>query len=173
MAPRCSGDDHPCRRGFALLKIIALSLALFAVSSSSAEAHRRHHARHRHEAVQAEPMFGFSWPSPSFHAAAGYLPHPSGCPRVAFCGCGAAQEVGRGGDRSLWLARSWFKFPRAAPAPGMAAVRSHHVFVLKEQVQGSVWIVADYNSGGHLSRVHTRSIAGYSIVNPGSGGSWL
>lgn len=156
---------------FALLKIIALSLALFAVSSSSAEAHRRHHARHHHEAVQAEPMFGFSWPS--FHAAAGYLPHPSGCPRVAFCGCGAAQEVGRGGDRSLWLARSWFKFPRAAPAPGMAAVRSHHVFVLKEQVQGSVWIVADYNSGGHLSRVHTRSIAGYSIVNPGSGGSWL
>lgn len=94
------------------------------------------------------------------------LPHPSGCPRSAFCGCGAAQEVGKGGDRSLWLASNWYKFPRTAPAPGTVGVRSHHVFVLKQHINGNNWLVADYNSGGRLSRLHVRSISGYTIVQP-------
>ena len=94
------------------------------------------------------------------------LPHPRGCPAIRFCGCGAATAVFGKPIRSLWLASNWFKFPRTAPAPGMVAVRRGHVFVLRQHVQGNVWITHDYNSGGHKSRQHQRSIAGFSIVNP-------
>ena len=94
------------------------------------------------------------------------LPHPAGCPHRAFCGCGLAVEIYGYAKRELWLAANWFKFPRAAPAPGMVGVRPHHVFRLVEQVSGNLWLVSDYNSGGHLSRRHVRDIAGYTIVNP-------
>jgi len=94
------------------------------------------------------------------------LPHPSGCPRVAFCACGASVRVFGKSIRSLWPARAWYRFPRTSPASGMVAVRAHHVFVLESQVDGSEWLISDYNSGGHQSRRHVRSIAGYTIVNP-------
>lgn len=93
-------------------------------------------------------------------------PHPSGCPARAFCGCGAAVRVFGSPVRSLWLAAAWFKFPRAAPGAGMVAVRRHHVFVLEQHLGGSKWQVYDANSGGHATRLHARSIAGYVIVNP-------
>lgn len=92
--------------------------------------------------------------------------HPEGCPRSAFCGCGAAVRVFGHSVRSLWLAANWFKFPRATPAPGMVAVRRHHVMVLEADLGGGVWQVYDANSGRHLTRVHARSIAGYAVVNP-------
>jgi len=95
-----------------------------------------------------------------------YLPHPAGCPWHAFCGCGASVEVFGRAVRSLWPASAWYRFPRTSPAPGMVGVRSHHVFVLRSYVGGSIWLIADYNSGGHQSRLHQRSIAGYAIVNP-------
>jgi hypothetical protein len=95
--------------------------------------------------------------------------HPAGCPRSAFCGCGAAVRLFGHSVRSLWLAANWFRFPRAAPAPGMAAVRRHHVMVLEADLGNGVWQVFDANSGHHLTRVHARSIAGYVIVNPRSG----
>jgi len=66
----------------------------------------------------------------------------------------------------LNLASNWRRFPRAAPAPGMAAVRSGHVMILESQVSGNIWNVHDGNSGGHVTRDHARSIAGYTIVNP-------
>jgi hypothetical protein len=94
--------------------------------------------------------------------------HPEGCPRSAFCGCGAAVHVFGHSVRELWLAANWFKFPRAAPAPGMAAVRRHHVMVLEADLGGGVWQVFDANSGNHLTRVHARSLAGYIVVNPHS-----
>jgi hypothetical protein len=94
------------------------------------------------------------------------LPHPSGCPARLFCACGAAVEVFGRPIRNLWKASAWFKFPRSAPGYNRVAVRRHHVFVLKEHVRGNVWMVKDYNSGGHKSRYHERSIAGYTIVNP-------
>jgi hypothetical protein len=94
------------------------------------------------------------------------LPHPSGCPARAFCGCGAAVDLFGHPVRSLWLAASWFKFPRTQPARNMVAVRRHHVFVLKEHVSGNLWKAADYNSGKHESRIHIRSIAGFTIVDP-------
>lgn len=94
------------------------------------------------------------------------LPHPAGCPARAFCGCGASIEAFGHSVRNLWLAANWFKFPRAAAASGMAMVRSHHVAILRQHIDGNLWLIADYNSGGHLSRLHVRSIAGYTIVNP-------
>ena len=67
--------------------------------------------------------------------------------------------------RALWLAAAWFKFPRAAPGAGMVAVRRHHVFVLEQHFGGSAWLAYDANSGGHVSRIHARSIDGYTIVD--------
>ena len=102
------------------------------------------------------------------YSASAVVAHPAGCPRRAFCGCGAAVHVFGRPVRSLWLAANWFRFPRAAPAPGMAAVRRHHVFVLEQQIEGDIWLAFDANSGRHMTRVHARSIAGYTIVNPKS-----
>jgi hypothetical protein len=97
---------------------------------------------------------------------AAIVAHPAGCPARAFCGCGAAVHIFGRPIRALWLAAAWFKFPRAAPAPGMAAVRRHHVFVLEQHLGGSTWLTYDANSGGHATRIHARSIAGYTIVDP-------
>lgn len=98
--------------------------------------------------------------------ASGVVPNPSGCPARLFCGCGAAVRVFGSPIRSLWAAASWYKFPRSAPSPGMVAVRRHHVFVLEADQGNGQWTVYDANSGRGLTRIHTRSIAGYSIVNP-------
>jgi len=94
------------------------------------------------------------------------LPHPVGCPRIAFCGCGAAIEIFGRPVRRLWLAANWFRFPRAEPAPGMVAVRQHHVMVIRRYLGDNRALVYDTNSGGHLTRVHVRSLAGYRIVDP-------
>lgn len=102
-------------------------------------------------------------------AAATVVGHPPGCPHRAFCGCGAAVRVFGAPIRSLWLAANWFRFPRAAPAAGMVAVRRHHVFVLERHLGGNTWLAYDANSGRRLTRIHARSIAGYVIVNPRGG----
>lgn len=95
--------------------------------------------------------------------------HPAGCPRRLHCGCGAAVRVFGAPVRALWLAAAWFKFPRAAPAPGMVAVRPHHVMVLEGELRPGVWLVYDANSGRGLTRIHARAIAGWTIVNPHGG----
>lgn len=100
------------------------------------------------------------------HSGGSIVAHPSGCPARAFCGCGAAVRVFGVPVRSLWLAANWFKFPRSSPASGMVAVRRHHVFVLEAHIGGDTWQVFDANSGGRATRIHARSIAGYTIVNP-------
>lgn len=92
--------------------------------------------------------------------------HPAGCPGRAFCGCGASVRVFGHSVRELWLAANWYRFPRAAPAPGMVAVRPHHVFVLEADLGGGLWQVYDANSGRGLTRIHARSLAGYTIVSP-------
>ncbi|ABE63155.1 conserved hypothetical protein [Nitrobacter hamburgensis X14] len=90
---------------------------------------------------------------------------PAGCPR-RYCGCGASLYLFGKIIPSLNLAANWFRFPRTSPAPGMVAVRRHHVFVLKRHVRGKIWHVFDANSGGGKTRLHNRSIVGFSIVNP-------
>jgi hypothetical protein len=92
---------------------------------------------------------------------------PSGCPN-AFCGCEASLYRFGHIIPELNLAGNWRRFPRAAPAPGMAAVSAGHVMILQQHVEGDVWYVHDGNSGGHVTREHARSIAGYTIVDPSS-----
>jgi hypothetical protein len=90
---------------------------------------------------------------------------PSGCPR-SFCGCGASLRVFGRIVPELNLAANWLRFPRATPAPGMVAARHGHVFVLEAHVQGDTWMAYDANSGGHATRIHARSLRGYTVVNP-------
>ncbi len=92
--------------------------------------------------------------------------HPAGCPSRSFCGCGAALEVFGRNIRELWLAANWFKFPPASPAPGMVAVRKHHVFVIRQVLSDRRVLAYDANSGGHRTRIWVRSLAGYSVRNP-------
>jgi hypothetical protein len=139
---------------------ILLPLLFF---TAQAEARLRHHQHGRYELLQSMASI------PSDERIVNH--RPSGCPS-AFCGCEASlYRFGRIVPQ-LNLASNWFHFPRAAPAPGMAAVRSGHVMILQQQVSGNVWTVHDGNSGGHVTREHPRSIAGYTIVDP-SGGSSL
>ena len=144
-----------------MIRFTAILIAVFAFSFP-AQAHYKHHHKHHYRVTH---RLVYVPTSESEH----YLPHPRGCPSRAFCACGAAVEVFGSAIRSLWLASAWYRFPRTYPAPGMVGVRSHHVFVLREHVEGSIWLIADYNSGGHQSRLHQRSIAGYTIVNPHGG----
>ena len=94
------------------------------------------------------------------------IAHPAGCPARAFCGCGAAVELFGRPVRDLWLAANWFRFPRAAPGPSMAAVRAHHVMVIRQYLGAGRALVYDANSGRGLTRVHVVSLHGYAIVNP-------
>jgi len=106
----------------------------------------------------------------AYRGAVTFLKHPAGCPPKQFCACGAAVDLfgGNGRDyRHLWPARAWFKFPRShSPSAGDVAVRKHHVFVLRAHIEGDIWMTADYNSGGNLSRLQPQSIRGYTIVSP-------
>jgi hypothetical protein len=95
--------------------------------------------------------------------------HPTGCPRVAFCGCGVASHIFGSPIRALWLAAAWLRYPSAAPAPGMVAVRQHHVFAIVALRSPGVVLAFDPNSGGHRTRIHLRSLAGYKVVNPRAG----
>jgi hypothetical protein len=90
---------------------------------------------------------------------------PAGCPS-AFCGCGASLRVFGRIVPELNLAANWLRFPRTAPAPGMVAARRGHVFVLEQSLGGDMWMAYDANSGGHATRMHARSLRGYTIVNP-------
>jgi len=92
--------------------------------------------------------------------------HPSGCPSRAFCGCGVSVRVFGHPVRNLYLASNWYRFPRAHPAPGMVAVRNHHVMFIEHMDANGNAVVYDPNSGNHMTRVHTRSLSGYKIVNP-------
>ena len=91
---------------------------------------------------------------------------PEGCPH-AYCGCGLRKYLGLN-DARLNLAYNWARlFPRVAtPGPGLAAVRGGHVMYIEAAAGNGQWTVRDYNSGGGLSRLHTRDVRGYIFVNP-------
>lgn len=93
---------------------------------------------------------------------------PAGCP-ARYCGCAAARHVGLSGAK--WnLAANWLTLPRASCAPGMAAARRGHVFIIKACHGNGTVTAYDPNSGGGKTRIHTRSLAGYTVVNPRGGG---
>lgn len=92
--------------------------------------------------------------------------HPEGCPKTRFCGCGVSLKVFGKPVRNLYLAANWLKFQKAKPAPGMVAARRGHVFYIIEVISGN-WVLAyDPNSGRRLTRIHARSLAGFTVVNP-------
>jgi hypothetical protein len=97
----------------------------------------------------------------------GIVPHPTGCPTIQFCGCGVSVKVFGRPVRNLYAASAWRRFPRAAAGPGMVAIwGSRHVAYIIS-VDGDEALLYDPNSGGHETRVHRRSLAGATIVNPG------
>lgn len=132
-----------------LMAALIAAFAIVAILPSQASARHRHHHRAT-ESVGGEL----------------YLPHPSGCPARAFCGCGVSVKVFGHPVRNLFLASNWFKFPHASAAPGMVAVRNHHVMYIESVDGNGNAVVYDPNSGGHQTRLHTRSLSGYSIRNP-------
>ncbi len=89
---------------------------------------------------------------------------PPGCPS-RYCGCALRLFLGLGSKR-LNQAAAWLSFPHSPPKPGAVAVRPHHVMQLVSHVSGDVWIVRDYNSGRGLSRIHPRSVRGFTFVTP-------
>lgn len=138
---------------------------------ASAVVKRVKHVRRDKRAHRIQEASNYEVPTPSVrqtvhHIVDTIVAHPAGCPSRAFCGCGASIRVFGHSVRELWLAANWFKFPRSAPVPGTVAVRRHHVMVLEADLGGGIWRVYDANSGGHATRVHARSIAGYTIVSP-------
>ena len=166
------------------MKYLLCLLTFFALISSAEAGHRhhkhrlhhvqrhhavhhvRHHIRHhRHHRRHARHHQHYSRVA-AISAPATIVPNPAGCPSRAFCGCGAALRVFGHHVRDLWLAANWYRFPRTSPAPGTVAVRPHHVMVLEAELGPGVWQVYDANSGGHATRIHARSIAGYTIVQP-------
>jgi hypothetical protein len=48
----------------------------------------------------------------------------------------------------------------------MVAARRHHVFVIKRVLGGGKVLAYDANSGGHKTRLHVRSLAGFVVVDP-------
>jgi hypothetical protein len=170
-------------RGFLSRESSAMHRAVVIVASllfltSQAQARHVHHIHYSHHAYghHVHHTYGAVRGLQDFRQTMAWVDsgervigsRPSGCPN-RFCGCEAAlYKFGRI-IPELNLASNWRRFPRAAPAPGMAAVRAGHVMILQSQVSGNVWNVHDGNSGGHVTREHARSIAGYTIVDPNAG----
>jgi hypothetical protein len=154
--PRCN-VDWPCSS-----EILAKS----AKKSPRNEARRIARADRYRNVEFGSPMYPPETARSFLDRGAQILPHPPGCPRRAFCGCGAAVEVFGRPIRSLWLASNWLRFPRAAPAPGMVAARRGHVFVIRQVLGGGLVLAYDANSGHGFTKLHVRSLAGFTVVNP-------
>lgn len=148
-------------------RIFAALLALICISviASPASAKRHSHKFHHQKQIHFSQH--------RFIAGAerdNIVSHPSGCPRTAFCGCGVSVKVFGHPVRDLFLASNWFKFPRTHAAPGMVAVRNHHVmYIISADANGNA-TVYDPNSGRHQTRIHEVSLSGYRVVNPTSYG---
>lgn len=99
-------------------------------------------------------------------ALAEVVPHPEGCPKRAFCGCGVSVRVFGKPVRDLFLARNWFRFPHSTPAAGRVAVRRGHVFYIEYMIDATTAMAYDPNSGQHKTRRAPRSIRGYRVVDP-------
>lgn len=100
----------------------------------------------------------------------GIVPNPP-CPAWvmrarAFCGCGVSIKVFGTANPSLFTAGAWLRFPPAAPAPGMIAANRRHVFYIQAVLGNGLVVAYDPNSGGGRTRVHVRSLAGFSVRNP-------
>lgn len=150
-----------------------IGVGLFLALGTAAEARTHHHGGYhhahvaRHHVVRNHMRHRLAVPERGVRTVT--LPHPHGCPGTEFCGCGVAVRVFGRPVRDLWLASNWLKFPAARPAPGMVAARSGHVFYIEKMLSSIMALAYDPNSGGHMTRVHPRSIQGFSVRNPHAG----
>lgn len=137
-------------------RLVAVALALACVIATT-PASARHHQKSKNQQRHS-------------YSAGEIVSHPSGCPWRAFCGCGVSVKVFGRPIRDLFLAENWLrKFPRAAPGAGMVAARRGHVMYIIDYLGNGMAQVYDPNSGGHQTRIHTRSLAGYRVVDPHGG----
>jgi hypothetical protein len=146
------------------VKRFAIAIAALLCSSPAfAHGHRHHHyrhyAHHRHGMVQ---VLGIGLA----HELDVLASHPAGCPARAFCGCGVSVKVYGHSVRNLWLASNWYRFPRTYAHSGAVAVRNHHVFYIEQTFGDGTVLAYDPNSGGHMTRIHRISLAGYTVVQP-------
>lgn len=123
----------------------------------------RHHVKSNRRVVRAPVRVNANTGS---LAARQVIPHPAGCPRRLFCGCGASMHLFGTVKPGLMLAANWLRYPRAAPAPGMVAANRGHVFVIDKVLGNGMVMAYDYNSGGGRSHYHARSLRGFTVVNP-------
>lgn len=138
-------------------KLVAILALLFGFIASPAEARHRHHYT-SHITIHNVSMK--VWRNDGQIIGG----RPSGCPH-AYCGCGARLYLGID-DMRLNLASNW---PIYYHGSTQVAVWNHHVAIIEQQLGNGMALLRDYNSGGGLSRLHERSIAGARIV--GGGGS--
>jgi hypothetical protein len=137
------------------MKRFAMAMVMLLSLTGLAQA-RYHHGAHHHHGYRS-------------YDAGSTISHPAGCPWSAFCGCGVSVKVFGHAVRNLYLASNWYRFPRTSPHSGAVAVRNHHVFYI-ETVYGDGTVLAyDPNSGGHQTREHRVSLAGYVVVDPHGG----
>ena len=132
--------------------LAAIAALLFIINPAEARHHRHHHL--------------IKYDRNNYESNSTIVSHPANCPWHAFCGCGVSVKVFGHPVRELFLASNWFKFPRTHPAAGMVAVRNHHVMAILAMDANGNATVYDPNSGGHQTRIHIRSLAGYTVVNP-------
>lgn len=154
--------------------IMALCCAMFATTSAHAKKHKQPRADSYHcvsdndgrQTCGGAIQRTSGLPRAS-ESGATIVSHPAGCPRRLFCGCGVSVKVFGRPVRDLYLAANWLrKFPRAEPGSGMVAARSGHVMYIMAYNGDGTALVYDPNSGRHLTRIHTRSLRGYRVVNP-------
>jgi len=158
----------------ALTAMVAFVL-IFVCQASDASArhyhglhHYRHHAQHHRHYFYDHPRH-YRYASRHRHRGGkvvSYLPHPSGCPRVAFCGCGAYKAItGQVVPRGTWaLANYW---PGHYHGSTPVAWWRGHVAVVRQFLGNGMALVEDYNSGGHQSRLHVRDIRHARILGGG------
>jgi hypothetical protein len=130
-----------------------LIICAFVLASTAQAAHKHHRYRLVHTVAQ-------------HGVEQSILPHPQGCPRTAFCGCGVAVRVFGEPIRSLWSVANWRNFPRTTPQAGMVAVWPHHVAYIEQIIGDGLAMMFDPNSGRHETREHVRSLRGAKIVDP-------
>ena len=158
----------------AILTTLTLTLIALPVQARGHHHHRHHYSQHRyhHHHRYVSPTLAQTISDSAYRVARSaeeIVSHPAGCPRSAFCGCGVSVRVFGHPVRELYLASNWFRYPRTSAAPGMVAVRNHHVmYIMAVDANGNA-TVYDPNSGGHQTRVHVRSLSGYSVRDPRGG----
>ena len=134
-----------------------LAALLTLVFIHPAEARHRHHHRGSHHRLHYDTI--------EINGGSVVGGRPAGCP-YQYCGCGTSLHIFGRIIAELNLAANWFRFPRTHPAPGMVAVRNHHVFAIERVIDDMTVVAYDLNSGGHRTRLHTVSLRGYSVRDP-------